>query len=209
MTINGVNYAEGEPYTYLSNVICNVRSQSRTATVLTHEIKLSSNREYLQLLEVGAVQWTSKIRNLFFNSRQKALIVQDITTISYNQTQLKFTPIQGYLYKNGEKLDSDAFSITDKTLNIVDFDDAAEYVFIYSYSDTDFLAFTNGNYPYFSATLTGVGNDNGNKINFVMRFDKLSLAPDTPLIFSDTAQNSVKLNFYIIDPQDTVSIKFN
>ena len=137
------------------------------------------------------------------------MIVQEITTISYNQTQLKFTPIQGYLYKNGEKLDSDAFSITDKTLNIVDFDDAAEYVFIYSYSDTDFLAFTNGNYPYFSATLTGVGNDNGNKINFVMRFDKLSLAPDTPLIFSDTAQNSVKLNFYIIDPQDTVSIKFN
>lgn len=207
MTINGVEYKAGQPYTTFNDAAISIDSRSQEKEVNTRNgIVVGDKNSYIYRLSLGAATWTKKLRDLFFASSSSQINTIS-SVLNHETTILSQVPTQIWFYVNDVL--STAYTLEDKTFTISDYDNTNIYLLFYSYADSNFVTFQRTIFPYFSAIVNGKGNKDGIGTNFTMIFDKLLLMTDNYFDFNAGTQTFTKITFTVIDPTKTVSIKWN
>ena len=211
MTIDGHNYAAGEPFTYLRQVIVAINSQSSAPqqTVITptnRGMQYVDAVNFINSLTITNVPMTSKIKSLFFKTVPNQTMVEWMEVTAPKMKLEHPDAFSPFVYENGVLLAASDYELADGWLTITNFDELKHYNICYSHHQA-LSSFVVENYPYFKIILLATGNVNGKTSEQKLIFEKASLMPQTQFSFSSTTQNSVTLVFGIVEPDKTVMVE--
>jgi hypothetical protein len=173
--IGNKTYKEGEPYTILKNVFCNLTYKNNTSEGFAKTNVLAAREGKPDIVNITNIVLNEKICDLIATRQNTGIFLIHADCIADgNKLYLPETP------------DSSTVFVYDKNLNLIDctvqedtivgvFEEGEAYLVFYNKIIESAFDFTTPHYGYFSLEIFGHGNINKGTGNIYMKFPAVSL----------------------------------
>lgn len=175
--INGVTYAENEPYTILKDVFVRLDYDSTESGATAKTNITASHAGYPDAISISNVQLTSKICDLIATNNNNVSCISKYYEAESDgrAIYLPEEPIKDsvFIYYKGKR--QEGFVVTDTAIYCDYFVPGEKYLVFYDVPMNTSYDFEIPHYPYFALDIIAKGNTNKRSENCYMKFPATAL----------------------------------